>query len=82
MGSNDTCESTTTDTKSSLNTPTYKMEKLVRDKFALLAMVGHRKRKALAYREAEEFYSTIVSEQHATLVELLMSQFQNPKTMK
>jgi len=72
METKTSCDSMNTDTKSSLKTPIYKTEKLVRDKFALLAMVGHRKRKALAYREAEEFYSTIVSEQHATLVELLV----------
>lgn len=73
MGSKNTCDTTSTNTKSSKSSPTLKKESLVRDKFALLAMVGRRKREALAYHEAEEFYSTIVSEQHANLAALLSS---------
>lgn len=48
--------------KSTSTSATSRMEKLSRDKYVLLAKVGHRKREALAYQEAEEFYSSIVTE--------------------
>lgn len=42
-------------------------DKLKRDKFALLAMVGHRKREASRYQEEAEFWSGCVIETLAVL---------------
>ena len=47
-------------------------KRLIREKFALLAKVGHAKRKASAYQEAEEFYSSIATEALAVSTELLL----------
>lgn len=51
--------------------PTLTRERLLRDKFALLARVGHNKRKASAYQDEAEFYFTAATESLAILGELL-----------
>lgn len=51
--------------------PTLTRERLLRDKFALLAKVGHNKRKASAYQDEAEFYFTTATESLAILGELL-----------
>lgn len=56
-------------TRSNSTTRDSRMERLVRDKFALLARVGHQKRKALASLEEMEFYYGIATELLALLVE-------------
>ena len=48
--------------KSSKNSPDLVREKLVRDKYALLARVGQRKREASAFQDEAVFYFTIVTE--------------------
>lgn len=50
---------------------TSEKERLLRDKFALLARVGHNKRKASAYQDEAEYYFTIATEALAVLGELL-----------
>ena len=58
-------------TKSNKNSWDLERKRLVRDKFALLAKVGVRKREALASQEEAEFYSTIVTELLALSGDLL-----------
>lgn len=53
------------------NTATYPTEKLRRDKFALLAKVGHLKRVASRSAEETEFYYTTATEALALLAEAL-----------
>lgn len=53
-------------------TQAQQKERLIREKFALLAKVGQRKREALAYQEAEEFYFTTATEALALSGELLV----------
>jgi hypothetical protein len=53
---------TNRDMKSSKSLWDLERKRLVRDKFALLAMVGRRKREALASQEEAEFYYSIVTE--------------------
>jgi hypothetical protein len=55
------------DTKSNSTSDSSKMIRLTRDKFALLARVGHQKRKVLAYQKEAEFYFTIATETLVTL---------------
>lgn len=58
-------------TRSNSTTPLSAKAKLRRDKFALLARVGHQKRKASAYLEETEFYYGIVTELLALSGDLL-----------
>ena len=64
------CDTTKPSLMSNLNTPLSKKGNRSRE-FALLAMVGQRKREASAYQEAEEHYYTVATELHANLTGLL-----------
>ena len=64
------CDTTKPSLMSNLNTPLSKKDNRSRE-FALLAMVGQRKREASAYQEAEEHYYTVATELHANLTGLL-----------
>ena len=59
------------DMKSKSITATSQKEVRGRAYYAILAMVGQRKREALAYQEAEEHYYTVATELHANLAGLL-----------
>lgn len=53
------------------NSPSSEIKRLRSRLFALLARVGHQKRKALAYQEEAEHYYSIATEALAGLAELL-----------
>lgn len=61
----------TTETASSLTSDTSKMVKLKRDKFALLAKVGHLGREVSALHDEADHYSSIATELLAVSSELL-----------
>lgn len=65
------CDTTNTSSTLNLSTPPSVKGSRGREYYALLAMVGRRKREALAYQEAEEHYYTIATELHANLTGLL-----------
>lgn len=58
-------------TASSHNTRTSEMDKLLRDKFVLLAKVGQRKREASRFQDEAEFWFGIVTELLALLGEAM-----------
>lgn len=62
---------TRTATKLSLSTVVSQRDALKRDKFALLAKVGHRKKEASAYQDEAEFYCGIATELLALSVDLV-----------
>lgn len=69
-------------TLSSSSTKDSEKVKLKREKYAHLARVGHQKRRALAFQDAEEFYFTIATEQVALLREQLEEALELEKQMK